>query len=901
MHTSREKVAELVARLTRVHGFDEPELFQASSVAGELNISRSLASSYLNSLTEEGVLVKVETRPTLFFDRGELERRLGMPITQYSFVSVAELLNAADTHRHGRYDFQDVIGAYGSLREILESLRAAASYPPAGIPAMLLGRDEEGKTELRTAMCRWCASELLVDDATPLTIRVASDGDTPKLVALLSGDDDAVADPEVPSCIVWVLGCEHLSASSWQKVLAVLGREGSESQRPRAFFDWSVDSEARVPDEVTRRIPVICRYPKFSARPADEREAYVYSMFQGEERQLSRKILVNMSVVKALMSLDSPEGTTAVRQAARMACASALEESRHSHPDRIEVFPANLPPSLVSAYVDTLDGEEALVDVEAYNPQAKSAAVFEAMASFLESVEELPSTGNEGRAETFHLLAIYFDRLSSYGSGRVRPAVEWALGPIVDETLGRNGLNDPLGFVGHLAACITFLGDNRFAAADWRQQHARQLEVCSRVESALCFREREVIDGVAASIRDVLGYGLGEEARQAFSFYLYWSIGNERPLCTAVIVAHGDSTASSMASAVNTMLRHRVFDAIDMPLEISSDEVVSLLDERLSKASVRQDLLVMVDMGSLEAIKDRLNNSLGVDVGVIDNVSTAPALEAGSLILDGSNVADILSAVHERTTCSCALRKGSQGRDTILFVSENGVGAASRLSGLFMASLPKACGFDAVSCDLFAVHEQVEGGTYEGRHILLAIGTSDPGLSGVRFVPLEDIIAADGETSSLFDLDPYLTSAEQCEFHANLVRSFSLESIMRYLTILEPDHLMDVVSRSIEQLQKNLGMHFSNRMLMRLYVHISYLVERLVTHHYLDDASTSGFEHGHADFVRDVRASFRDITSTYGVDLPMGEIHYVHQLIGFKESGKGASGSEGGESFFDAD
>ena len=76
-----------------------------------------------------------------------------------------------------------------------------------------------------------------------------------------------------------------------------------------------------------------------------------------------------------------------------------------------------------------------------------------------------------------------------------------------------------------------------------------------------------------------------------------------------------------------------------------------------------------------------------------------------------------------------------------------------------------SCGFDAVSCDLFAVHEQVEGGTYEGRHILLAIGTSDPGLSGVRFVPLEDIIAADGETSSLFDLDPYLTSAEQCEFH----------------------------------------------------------------------------------------------------------------------------------------
>ena len=43
------------------------EIFTASNIATTFSIKRNTASHYLNQLNEEGILVKINTRPVYFF------------------------------------------------------------------------------------------------------------------------------------------------------------------------------------------------------------------------------------------------------------------------------------------------------------------------------------------------------------------------------------------------------------------------------------------------------------------------------------------------------------------------------------------------------------------------------------------------------------------------------------------------------------------------------------------------------------------------------------------------------------------------------------------------------------------------------------------------------------------
>ena len=75
-----------------------------------------------------------------------------------------------------------------------------------------------------------------------------------------------------------------------------------------------------------------------------------------------------------------------------------------------------------------------------------------------------------------------------------------------------------------------------------------------------------------------------------------------------VILCHGYSTASSIADAVNTLLDSYVFDAYDMPLDTSSEEIAQLLKQYINKSSIKSDVMLLVDMGSLEEIDKYLTD-----------------------------------------------------------------------------------------------------------------------------------------------------------------------------------------------------------------------------------------------------------------------------------------------------
>ena len=109
---------------------------------------------------------------------------------------------------------------------------------------------------------------------------------------------------------------------------------------------------------------------------------------------------------------------------------------------------------------------------------------------------------------------------------------------------------------------------------------------------------------------------------------------------TGIVLCHGYTTASSIADVVNTTLQAQLFEAIDMPMESSIDEVIQKLSVFINENKYFKNIILMVDTGSLEGLGEMIDRT--VNLGVINNVSTILALNIGNMILAGDNMQDIL-------------------------------------------------------------------------------------------------------------------------------------------------------------------------------------------------------------------------------------------------------------------
>ena len=80
-----------------------------------------------------------------------------------------------------------------------------------------------------------------------------------------------------------------------------------------------------------------------------------------------------------------------------------------------------------------------------------------------------------------------------------------------------------------------------------------------------------------------------------------------------------------------------------MPMDITPGEVTDIINEHLRQMETGQELLLLVDTGSLKDIYQELENSV-ITIGVISNVSTGLALDIGNRIIQHESLDNLLEA-----------------------------------------------------------------------------------------------------------------------------------------------------------------------------------------------------------------------------------------------------------------
>lgn len=112
-----------------------------------------------------------------------------------------------------------------------------------------------------------------------------------------------------------------------------------------------------------------------------------------------------------------------------------------------------------------------------------------------------------------------------------------------------------------------------------------------------------------------------------------------------ILIAHGESTATSIADVANNLLSENYVIPINAPIDIAPSKVLEDLRIAIKKNPTKKGYLLLVDMGSLTTFADIIRKEFNVTIKVISLVSTLHVLEATRKALLGLSLDDIYKDV----------------------------------------------------------------------------------------------------------------------------------------------------------------------------------------------------------------------------------------------------------------
>jgi len=177
-----------------------------------------------------------------------------------------------------------------------------------------------------------------------------------------------------------------------------------------------------------------------------------------------------------------------------------------------------------------------------------------------------------------------------------------------------------------------------------------------------------------------------------------------------------------------------VFEAIDMPLDMQSQDIARVLEKYIERYVTCRDIVLMVDMGSLEQIHREVRGLTGVNIGIINNISTALAVDIGIGISANRSMEEILKGASENNTCTYQIISNEPKEEAVIFSGENGIGTAEKIKELILASSEACIPVRFIAYDYYRDSVHRPGGYYlhegHGAVKLDILRLSGPGADG---------------------------------------------------------------------------------------------------------------------------------------------------------------------------
>ena len=897
---TKKEVLRYVQSKTHAQGQQTLTQTTAYEVSKELNISRALASQYLNELTKEGAVIKINSRPVYFLDRKTLEEAHGVSLSFNSYLSISELKQALAKGNKGKHDFEKLIGSSSGLSYEVEQCKAAVKYPPRGLPILITGQNGTGKGFLASLTFEYAQNNgILTSKSTFQRFCCSEYEDAQQALDALFGLEGS-ADPHesqgalrrADGGILYLSDVQFLGREAQDKLAQLLDTGGyntadqTEAMREssaRLILSSCEEPETHLSKRLLRRLPVVIHMPALSDRPVEEREQLILRFFCQESERMKKEIFISNRVFDTLLQYEFPANIEQLKNCIQSSCANALVQ-QEAQQDELLIYLYHLPEYLmVTARVDGRysDEQRSMMNVRSFGKDTIAQTVGQYYDSILSEYDAYCSNHCDQDTLLRKLTQIFND-YSDYlvFSKRFANAKIDAIERVMETVFGVMSDKYYLQLPGHFnyvfSRCLYL--QMRLNAPDQDERVAGCLNLLLR----LFPKEALLAEEISRMIEQSLDVSINGFSQLLLVLGLrQYSQDVRMDAIRGIIICHGYSTASSIADVVNRLTGSRVFEAIDMPIDISVQEIAVRFKKYVNYVHGPKDVILLVDMGSLEDMNILLSGQTDLNLGIINNVSTRLALDVGCKIQNHTPMREILEIACSGHVSTYKLMERQKKKAAVLFVSEAGVSVARKMAELFYNSLPRQIEVEFLGYDYLSLKHAEELAELKGKYdILFVSGTANPELKDVVFIPMEDIISFREIERINRMLSLYMQEDDLQAFHQRLLKNFSLQNVVQNLTILNADKVLDLVNIGLDQMQKMMRRKFSAQTIIGLNIHISCLIERLVTktpiETYTDQAA---FEQEQKEFIEMVRKAFREVSTHYKVEFPISEIAYIYDYI----------------------
>jgi len=406
---------------------------------------------------------------------------------------------------------------------------------------------------------------------------------------------------------------------------------------------------------------MIIEIPNLAQRTEKERVSLIQSFFENEAKTLNEKIYISNDVFVSLLFYECPNNIGQLESDIQLLCAKAYSEYLINSKQKIEITSSDLPKNIIDGLLNKTEHRLLRTQSEffskkmiAFTPQNQRNTNQDTIYSLLKNtVLELT---NEQVAND-QMKQIVEQEISNYFSAFINEEQSQELLPlesiidpqrmetiknVIAYVLSELGLqwdqNIEMGFILHLHHLIERFknkssvnySDHEEVNLDYQINYRKEFLVAVHCLQMVSFAEKIQ-----------LPYG---EANNIVAFFIHAREKKDEvktKYVQVVVIAHGDSTASSMAKTVNQLLKTDTVIGIDAPLNKKPLEIIDQVVALLSEKNQGEDILCLVDMGSFLQINTLLEKQLEVSVLSLPLVSTLHVLEAARKSLLGNEIKKI--------------------------------------------------------------------------------------------------------------------------------------------------------------------------------------------------------------------------------------------------------------------
>lgn len=838
----------------------------AYDLAKQLNLTRNEAGSVLNELFQAGLLIKTNTKPEKYTCCQE---------------------NQIDC-------FQFLVGTGSSLDLIIEQCKIAVEYP-MGLPILICGQSGTGKSMLAKKIHEYAQESGCISKQAPMiTLNCADYADNPHLLtgvlfgykkgAFTGASENHVGMiEEAEGGLLFLDEVHRLSFESQEKLFMLmdqgkyrpLGESAAwKTAKVRFVLATTEDINEVLLRTFRRRIPVKVTIPSLAQRPLQERMELIYRFYQNEANLLEQTIEVSGHVISLLSSCDFEGNVGELENIVKLSVARAYFKSKkgptviiteeairdlpispqkdNTDKQKLIVIPHQCQKEWTSQYAASKELWSLIHSLEQIKSDKRSIEKI-ANACFELEKEAQPYCEENNRIHQLFYLqfkAVCLQLFEQYGI-QATPQME-ALFYYLKERMNHFDTNNQRNQV----------------VLDWiKKKYPSSFYIANQLCDQLI--ERQLMDT--------------KEGSKLTLLYVCMIIQrlNVNDSIKGIIVAHGDSTAHSIAKVANVLCQSFVFEAFDMNLHSSLNEIVDEVLGYLEHFRHCSGIVLMFDMGSLGDLYSKIKDKADSDLLVINSLTTSMALEVGMQIKKRDILfKDIVEKVKPNLLVESQYYEGCNTINNMIITSLSGMNISSKVKEILEMVLPSdiiqihTSDFDVVQKSL----ENQDDFMFKGTRLILT--TSDT-LKGHHIPVINIAKIINGEESVLFynEISDLINDEQYYWLRSELLKFFSIEGAGERLRFLNPAVVIDEIEEALKIYEKEMGIRLEGYTRANLYLHISAMIERLMLKENMPiDVDIKDDEEMKA-FTELSNLALKNIILKYKVSLTQNEIYLIYLLI----------------------